>query len=276
MEKNQQALRRSGLGVCAISYDSREVLKAFADRSQITIPLLADPNSVIIRAFGILNTTVPIGQMAYGVPYPGSFLVNEQRVVVAKFFEDDYRDRYSVGTLLIRQFGSPLNTRQTTIQQDHLTIKTYASTDSTFSGSRISLIVEIQLMDMVHIYAPGVHGYLPLKWTLIPSEGFNAHPLSYPQSSTLFLPAIKEQVPVYEGTVRLIQDVSINPNSQSLLKALDSSKELMIGGSLQYQACDEKICYLPQTVPLKWVVKIQELDRQRAPEHLRRENQIQR
>ena len=178
MEKNKDVLRKEGLGVCAISYDSREILRGFAERSRITIPLLTDPGSEIIRAFGILNTTIPPDQMAFGIPYPGSYLVDEKGIVVAKYFEDDYRDRYSIGTILVRQFGSPLNTRQTTLEHKHLSLKYYASTDTAYPGSRISLVVEIQLKDKVHLYAPGAQGSRPVKLTLKPSAGLVPHPVS--------------------------------------------------------------------------------------------------
>jgi hypothetical protein len=272
LENNKEALRKAGLGVCAISYDSREVLKAFAERSQITFPLLSDPNSKIIRAFGILNTTIPPDELSYGAPFPGTYLVNEKGVVAAKFFEEDFRDRYSVGTILTREFGSPLNTRQTTLDQDHLSMRYYPSTDRAFPGSRISLVVEIQLKDKVHLYALGVQGYLPLKWTSKPSVGLTFHSVTYPESKVLYLPVIKEQVPIFEGRIRLVQDVTI-ANPPILLRELGSGNELGIEGTLQYQACDDKMCYLPQTVPLRWVIKIQNLDRQRVPEPLRRENQ---
>jgi peroxiredoxin len=62
------AIRRQGLGLAAVSYDSVAALKNFADRQHITYLLLSDPDSKIIRAFGILNETVTPGTMTYGIP----------------------------------------------------------------------------------------------------------------------------------------------------------------------------------------------------------------
>ena len=269
MEKNKEILRKEGLGVCALSYDSQEILKAFAQRRQITFPLLSDPTSKIIRAFGILNTTIPPDQLAFGIPYPGSYLVDEKGRVKAKYFEEDFRDRYSTGTILVHQFGSSLNTRQTTLNQEQLSIISFASTDASSPGSRISLIVDIQLKDKVHIYSPDVRGYLPLKLSLTPSVAVTIHPLSYPPSHSLFLPAIKETVPVYEGRVRLIQDVTVTANPSALAAALGPNGDLVLEGTLQYQACDDKMCFLPKSVPVRWTIKVQGLDRERAPEPLR-------
>jgi peroxiredoxin len=44
-----------GIKVAGISYDGEEILKEFASRKKITIPLLADPESKMIRAYGLLN-----------------------------------------------------------------------------------------------------------------------------------------------------------------------------------------------------------------------------
>ena len=81
-----------------MSYDSVAVLKSFADRRHITFPLLSDPESKIIRAFGILNETVKPGTPQFGIPYPGTFIVDAKGTVVSKYFEEDFRERVSAGS----------------------------------------------------------------------------------------------------------------------------------------------------------------------------------
>ena len=34
---------------------------------------------------------------------------------------------------------------------------------------------------------------------------------------------------------------------------------LTIKGTLRYQACDDKVCYLPQSIPLSWTVGLRPL-----------------
>ena len=72
------------MGVASISYDSVAVLKNFADRAGIHFPMLADPDSKIIRSFGILNESVPKDNFVYGVPHPGTYVVDENGVVTFK------------------------------------------------------------------------------------------------------------------------------------------------------------------------------------------------
>jgi hypothetical protein len=258
------------LGVCAISYDGEEILRHFTGRAAISYPLLSDWNSSVIRKFGIMNNTIPADQPAYGVPFPGSYLVNEKGIVVSKFFEEDYRDRTSVGTVLTRFFDSPLNTKQTRLQFDHATVDYYASSRTAYSGNRISLIAEVQLPAGVHVYAPGVQGYKPIKWELVPSLGFSQQPILYPEPKVMRLEAIQESVPVFTGHFRMVQDVIVTPNPRALPRALTPDGDLIIEGQFQYQACDEKTCYFPQTVPLRWVIKVLDLDTQRVPENLRK------
>lgn len=56
----------------------------------ITFSLISDPESTNIRAYGILNETEKPGGRAYGIPHPGTFIVDSKGVVVSRFFEDTY------------------------------------------------------------------------------------------------------------------------------------------------------------------------------------------
>ena len=55
LQQAQQRFKDQGIGLAAISYDSQAILKDFAERQHITFPLLADPQSEIIRKYGVLN-----------------------------------------------------------------------------------------------------------------------------------------------------------------------------------------------------------------------------
>ena len=53
LAKHAGRLRARGYGICSISYDTVDVLREFANRRGITYPMLSDPDSAIIRAFGL-------------------------------------------------------------------------------------------------------------------------------------------------------------------------------------------------------------------------------
>ena len=261
--------REQGLGVAVITYDSVEILADFAKRRSITIPLLTDPKSEIIRAFGVLNTSVPPTHLWYGVPYPGTFIVDQNGVVKSKYFEDLYSERYSAPTILLREFGSVAGTKETALRTDHLELKYYSTRDIVRPSLRITLVADFQLPPKMHVYAPEVQNYIPIRLELDASPNYTAQPAEYPKSETLYLPAIKETVPVYQGKFRITQDVTVAAGNV-LQPILAGSQELKITGKLRYQACDDKICYTPVDVPLEWTIRVVPYDRQRVPADLQR------
>lgn len=265
LEQNLDAIRKQGLGVAAVSYDSVGTLKSFADRQRITYPLLSDPDSKIIRAFDILNETTKAGTLAYGIPYPGIFVVDAQGRVVAKYFEDDYKERVSTADILVQQFGAPVSAAGNTSETSHLRITTAASNVVARPGLRIALILEVELKPRMHVYAPGVQGYIPIDWQLENTgPAAKRHAFKYPPSEMLRLEAINETVPVYRGRIRLIREITFGQEID-LKPLLGASGDLVVKGSFRYQACDDRKCYVPQDVPLEWRFKYDALDRQRAP-----------
>ena len=269
LEQNLDRIRKQGLGLAAVSYDSVEVLKNFADRKHITFPLLSDPESKIIRAFGILNETVTRGTPQFGIPYPGTFVVNAKGTVVAKYFEEDFRERISASDILVRQFGAAADAANGSLETSHLRLTTAASVAVARPGHRIVLSVDLDLKPNMHVYAPGVAGYIPIDWKLEESPAAKAIPFRYPASRKLHLSAIGETVPVYLGRVRIAREITFGPEN-AVRPLVTPTGELSIKGSLRYQACDNRKCYLPETVALEWRFHFEGLDRERAPVSLQR------
>lgn len=94
LQTSQEELRAAGLQVVAVSYDSEEILKRFAAKREITFPLLADPGSKVIEAFGIRNREAAGGRID-GVPYPGTFILDREGIIRAKLFHDGYKERHT-------------------------------------------------------------------------------------------------------------------------------------------------------------------------------------
>jgi len=256
LQENLNEIHKRGLGLAAISYDSPAILKSFADRKQIAYPLLSDPGSKIIREYGLLNQTIPQGPF-FGIPYPGTYILDRDRKVVSKYFEDDYTQRFTAADILIRQFGAAAGASHATVEAKHLRISTSAGTAVVHTGQRIALTVDISAPTGVHVYAPGVSGYIPIDLQIADAPAYSVHPGEYPASKTMRLAAIDETVPVYLGDFRIVREITISKNA--------AQGELTVQGSLRYQACDEKQCYVPETIPLSWTLRVEPLDRQRAP-----------
>lgn len=82
-----------GFNVATMTYDSVATLKEAQAEYETTFPLLHDEDSAHIKAMGILNAQYEPGHRAYGIPYPGIFVLDSDGVIRAKLAEEDYRMR---------------------------------------------------------------------------------------------------------------------------------------------------------------------------------------
>ena len=69
LQADHERIEAAGVTLVAISYDSSDTIADFARRSKITFPLLSDPGSKTIDAYGIRD------QQGDGYPHPQTFLV---------------------------------------------------------------------------------------------------------------------------------------------------------------------------------------------------------
>ncbi len=269
LEQQKAGFERLGYNVAALSYDRVEAVRHFAERKGITYPLLADPESSAIKTLGLLNTSVPKDSFAYGVPHPGTLIVNASGVVEAKFMEDDYRDRFTPSSILVEHFEDAAGKLVRTVETKHLKLTASASDAAVRSGLRVVLALRVELKPGMHVYAPGVEGgYIPIAWNMAEAKEARVLDVRYPPSKMLHLPAIAETVPVYEGVIELRRDIVAGQNT-ALQPLLDGGR-LVLRGSFRYQACDDKMCYRPESVPLEWAFTLEKHDSERVPEALRR------
>ena len=76
-------------------------------------------------------------------------------------------------------------------------------------------------------------------------------------------------VPVYEGSLRILRSVRI-PVGGELPPEVAENGELVLESEFHYQACDADVCYLPQSIPMRWKLQLDGHDLERVAEELRR------
>jgi Disulphide bond corrector protein DsbC/AhpC/TSA family len=229
--------------------------------------MLADPDSKIIQAYGVLNAEAT--GMQKGFARPGYFFIDTSGVIREKFFEAKYRERLTGNSIIAKLFPELGQEVTETVEAPHLQLTLEQSDRTGVPGTRFTLVVEVRLPADVHVYAPGTQGYKPIKLVLDEMKEMELKPAAYPQSKILYLPAIKERVPVFEGTFRISQDVKVSSTSEFWGSLGKDGKVFNITGKLEYQACDKTICYVPTSVAVKWQVQVFPLDRTRAPVNMR-------
>lgn len=256
-------LKKQGIGLIAVSYDSTETLKKFAVSRHIAFPMISDSGSAIIKQYGLLNETVDPKSRQYGIPHPGTFMLDRRGVITARYFEDAYQERNTVSSILARQTDpkAPLDAIRS--ETMHLTVQSSISDTVVAPGKRISLIFDVAPKSHMHVYAPGKHSYQVIAVTLDPQPWLKIAPTRYPPSEIFHFKELDERVETYGKPFRLVQDVTIlaTPDVQKLLAGMST---ITLSGRLEYQACDDRICYQPARIPVSFALSVKELDRKPA------------
>lgn len=245
--------------------------------------MLSDAGSVTIARYGILNTvaadvldasgadpradprvaaefrqlvSVNDPHPRYrGVPFPGTFILDRQGRVTSRFFEHFYRERSTVASLMLRLGQGSPPVRATKLSTSHLELTTYSSDATVALGNRVSLVLDIVPKPGMHVYAPGASGYRVVALSVAPQPFVRTLPVAFPPSEIYHFRPLDERVPVYQKPFRLLQEVvpEVTPEAQAALAGRDS---LTITGTLEYQACDDTVCYNPVSMPLSWTVAV--------------------
>lgn len=276
-------LTKQGLGVAAISYDAPAILRAFAQQRGITFPLLSDADSATIRRFGLLNPAVEWGlgpdrenptvaaevrrlvsaagrasEMMRGMALPGTLMLDRRGRVTARFFEDFYVDRNTVASVLVRAGSSDKPVSATRVSSEQVELTAFVSDAEVAPGNRVSIVLDVVPKRGMHVYAPGASSYRVIGLTLNEQPFVKPLPMMYPASEIYHFKPLNERVPVFRKAVRLMQDVLIEGTAEAQA-AWREKTMVTLSGTVEYQACDDRVCYNPVAVPVSFTVALKRL-----------------
>jgi peroxiredoxin len=253
-------LARHGVAPFAISYDSVEALSAFAQKSGVEYPLLADEGSKAIRRLGMLDEDLDAHHAAMGgtvrddqrgVCYPGVFLLDEQGVVRDRRFQRNYRVRESGLGLLEHALGiSPRDAvPSATAESERVRITARLDSPTYWRYQRLRAMVEVEIAPGFHVYGPPAPtGYVPLG-VEVAAEGAEVEQPRWPAGRPLQLDGLDEQLLAYEGTVRLAVPFEF------IVQRGEPMGDRTVTVTVRYQTCDEGTCYPPETATLELLAK---------------------
>ena len=256
-------ITRQGFGLIAISYDSPETLKTFTASRGITFPLISDAGSAIIKEYGLLNETADATSRTYGIPHPGTFIVDRKGVVQSRFFEDAYQERYTAATILTT-LGAASAGSSVSADTMHQSMVATISDTVAAPGERLALTVAVTPKRGMHLYAPGKHDYQVVQLAIDPQPWLRPQATIYPGSEIYHFTPLNERIEVFMKPFKLRRDLTLLA-SQDAQKMLGALTTVTLAGALEYQACDDKVCFNPARIPISFDVKLKGLDR-RPPE----------
>jgi hypothetical protein len=267
LERTRNDLAALGLGLCSVSYDSVEILQAFAARRGITFPMLADPDSAIICRFGLLNEDARPGTREDGMCHPGIFLVDASGVVRERFVEPRFYHRVTMPSVLWR-LGAATATEHSIVFREHVEVRASAPQTALHPGNRVTLLVDVRPRPGAHVYGPDVGGgYQGLAVRIDPQPWLTVHAAQYPAARMLTLPWTDEILTGYTAPVRIEIDVALGTR-QELAGLLEAGQGLTLTGTCLLQACDDQVCWPPESIGIEWRFDLIPPDLARAPEEL--------
>jgi thioredoxin:protein disulfide reductase len=130
----------------------------------------------------------------------------------------------------------------------HATIAPSPSEVTGTAGARVALSVDVQPKPGIHVYAPGAgEFYIPITVKLNPQPQLKPGKAAYPKSETMIFAG--EKVAVFEKPFQFTQDVTLD-------KSLKAGETVVVTGTVNYQACDDKVCFPPESAPISWTVLV--------------------
>ncbi len=119
---------------------------------------------------------------------------------------------------------------------------------SAAAGADAVITAEVDKGFHVQTNPAGAPNLIPTTLTLTGKEGVEAKSPIYPEGKKHLVPGLGSEIPTYEGKFEI----------KIPLKVAAGTKpgKVTLEGTLRYQACNEKTCFFPMTVPVSVPVTI--------------------
>ncbi|MHB8668932.1 MAG: redoxin domain-containing protein [Burkholderiales bacterium] len=250
---------KNNIALFAISYDSIDTLASFAEKHGITYPLLSDNSGKFIREIGMLNEHLYEQQAAfgmrrnesqYGVPYPGTFVLDERGTVADKRFYQIYRERETGVGLLesALRIASPQHGAERETSAQAVRVRAYLDSPTFAYAQRLHLTVELTLNPGFHVYGrPVPDGFIPLSVTIEPINRIDVGEAEWPTPHRWTIEGLDEEFWVYGETVH--GSIPLTFNLQP------GSGDQLVRATVAFQVCDATTCLLPARVTLELPVE---------------------
>ena len=250
-----QGFDAAGVAVYALSYDEADALRDFRDAHGITYTLLSDPDSEVIRSFGILNTLIdPDDHPWYGIPYPGTYVVNAEGAITHKFFENNLAVRAGPEQLLRAAQGQPmLKSRVDEAAPEGVQVRVALDGNNLALSVQKDLVVRFSVPAGRHVYAePAPQGSVAVEVTLDENNRLVQRPIVRPASEPHTLPGTGESFPVHHDLFELRLPLTVNR------AAGGDAAEITISGEVRWQSCDDEVCDIPTSQRFELTLPVSE------------------
>jgi len=243
------AFEAAGVSVYVVFPEPLEQLASFAADYAITLPLLADPDSEVIREVGILNTTLTEDDAPfYGIPFPGSYVLGEDGRVVAKFFEQNSLVRAHPDLLLQAATGKEIEpvASAPVSPPEHVELEVALNAEELPAFLLRDLVVTLRVPAGQHLYGlPVSEGLVATSVDIDESKYLGMQPAVLPPTHPMVLMGTGETLHVYEGDVTI--RIPVLYNAYRIKPDESGATNIELTGTVRWQSCDDHTCHIPRT-----------------------------
>jgi len=245
------AYEAAGVKLYALSYDEPDAIADYASASGVNFTMLSDPDSEVIRAFGILNMLIPPDDHPYyGIPFPGAYAIDAEGVIVAKFFEHNFAVRPGPEQMLAAALGQTFEVEAAAGPVEEVRVEVSFEGDLLPSGVTREIVAKFQVPDGQHLYGPPTpDGLVAASIEVGETPGILTYTLLSPPTSPLTLAGTGQTLQAYDGNVALRLPVAQNSRAT---EKVDGKRYVTVKGRVRWQSCDDEKCGLPQSAPFSF------------------------
>ena len=133
-------------------------------------------------------------------------------------------------------------------QPARVTVEARASAPITRVAQPVDLALTATPVPGVHVYAPGNPKYIAVSVTVLPVTGLTIGAPIFPPGNDYFFAPLQESVKVYSKPFVILLPVTATA-AFAKGRPADAGAAATVKGTVDYQACDDKVCFPPQSQP---------------------------
>ena len=160
--------------------------------------------------------------------------------------------RPALAAAFLAYAATPLVAQSLTLKPNptqHVTVEGQVSGPLT-PGATARLIVEVTPKPGKRVYATGATDFQPVALVVTPHAAITAGTPVYPPAELDANSGSPTPVPVYRRTFRIVQPIRV-------ARTAKAGQTLTLGAAVNYQACDDRLCYPSTSIPVVWSVTVQ-------------------
>jgi DsbC/DsbD-like thiol-disulfide interchange protein len=131
----------------------------------------------------------------------------------------------------------------------HVTVAATTSAPVVAKGGTVTLWADISPKRDIHVYASDKGGFTPVKLVPTPRPDVKAGAVRYPVPDMTTEVGATAPIPVYGKPFRLALPITIAASARA-------GETITIAAAVNYEACDDRVCYPATSIPVLWTVKV--------------------